>query len=135
MNPPTQSASQSSQASQSTSKNPIIQPSIVHVSCIKWNSQKINTFSPTFHYIVINNNPIAYPFISNSPNKPHLTKRFSACHINPTSLCKNIDLCRSHFVKSSYDLIAVSETWFTLKFTDKIAKVNLYNLIRNESHP
>ena len=47
-------------------------------------------------------------------------------------MCKNIDLCRAHVANFSYALIAVSETWFTLKFTDKMAELNGYNLIRND---
>ena len=57
---------------------------------------------------------------------------FSACHINPTSLCKHIDFCRFKFANLQYDLIAVTETWFKPLFTDNMAKINGYNLVRND---
>ena len=108
VNLPTQSTLHSSQASQSISKNLIIQPSILHLSSNNWNSQESNAPSPNFHNNVINKNPIAPPLASNSPNKPYLTKRFSSCHINPTSLCKNIDLSTAVQMKRAVTAFAIS---------------------------
>ena len=60
-------------------------------------------------------------------------QEFRACHFNATSLCKYIDYARMNFQdKKPFHVIAVTETRFHSKFTDKMASIANYNIVRND---
>ena len=63
-------------------------------------------------------------------------KQITACHFNSNrdsnSLKKYINHCRAYFSENFYHIIAVTETWFTAGFTDRMAQIQNYNILRND---
>ena len=43
-----------------------------------------------------------------------------------------MDFCRTELLPSSFDIIAVSKTWFHPAFTDSMAEIKGYSLVRND---
>ena len=71
-----------------------------------------------------------------SVSLPHLHKshHFKVYHFNASSLCrpKRLDFCRAELLPHAFDIIAVSETWFHPAFTDSMAEIKGYTLVRND---